>query len=310
MSSHIGIDVSKLSFDLAVHESGDHKEFKMTKGHIRKAITYIKKQKTSLIVLESSGGYEHTLVAELASVKLPVAVVNPRFVRDFARACGILAKTDKIDAAVIAHYAAVLQPEITPALSQNQIKLKTLITRRRQLVDFRASEKNHKEHALDDDIKTSVKTVLKNLSDEIDRIEKKILDLIQSDPDMQDKIQRLTSVPGIGKTTAAMLIADLPELGQLNRKQIAALVGLAPLNRDSGQFRGKRMTGSGRKKIRAGLFMAMLSIIQCNTRLKTFYERLLKNGKTKMVAITATMRKVIVILNAMVKERTNWQATI
>lgn len=310
MSLHIGIDVSKASFDVAVHESTTHKQFQMNKGHIRKAITYIKKQKPKLIVLEATGGYEHTLVAELVTAKLPVAVINPRFIRDFAKAKGTLAKTDKIDALTIAHYAAALQPQVTSVLSVHQSKLKALVVRRRQLTGIRASEKNHKEHSLDNDIETSIQTVIQSLSDEIERIEKMIIDIIQNDPDMQDKIQRLTSVPGIGPTTAAMLISDLPELGSLNRRQIAALVGVAPINRDSGQFRGKRMTGSGRDKIRTGLFMAMLCIIRCNSKLKSFYQRLLKNGKAKMVAIIASMRKLLVILNSMIKTQQNWQPNL
>jgi transposase len=307
MSCNIGIDVSKATFDLVVHESGTHQQFQMTKGHIRKAMQWIKKQKPKLIVLEATGGYEHTLVAELVTAKLPVAVINPRYVRDFAKAKGVLAKTDKIDAAVIAHYAAALQPQVTIVLSKEQFRLRALVLRRRQLVSIRASEKNHKEHIIDKDISSSIQTVTQSLSDEIERIEKLILDIIQSDPDMQDKIQRLTSVPGIGKTTAAMLISDLPELGALNRRQIAAMVGVAPINRDSGQFRGKRMTGSGRDKIRTGLFMAMLSIIRCNSKLKKFYQKLLTNGKAKMVAIIASMRKLLVILNTMIKTEQNWQ---
>lgn len=307
MSVHIGIDVSKSSFDLVIHESGAHHQFEMTIGQIRNAINLIKEQNPKLIVLEATGGYEQKLVTELASASLPIAVINPRFIRDFAKATGALAKTDKFDATIIARYAATLQPQVTLILSKNQLKLKTLIVRRRQLIEFRSSEKNRAQQACDKDIKASINTIAKSITKEIDRIEQKILDIIQSDPDMQDKIQRLTSVPGIGNTTAAMLISDLPELGQLNRKQIASLVGLAPKNRDSGLYRGKRMIGSGRSKIRTGLFMAVLSIIQYNPKLKSFYKRLLDNGKCKMLAITATMRKLVVILNTMIKEQQNWQ---
>jgi transposase len=307
MSCHIGIDVSKNSFDVVVHESDVHKQFQMTKGHIRKAMQWIKKQTPKLIALEASGGYEHTLVAELVTSKLTVAVINPRFVRDFAKSQGALAKTDKVDAGIIAQYAAVLKPKETTILSKDQVRLKTLVLRRRQLVGLRACEKNHKEQVIDKDVTSSIKTITQSLSDEIERIEKVILDIIQSDPNMQDKIQRMASVPGIGQTTATVLLSDVPELGTLNRRQIAALIGVAPMNRDSGQFRGKRMTGSGRSKIRTALFMAMLSVIRINRPLKHFYERLLKNGKTKMVAIIATMRKLIIILNTMLKTQQNWK---
>lgn len=306
MSSHIGIDVSKSYFDLAIHETSSHRQFTMSIEGIRKAIKWIKQCHPALVALEATGGYESSLVAELITAKIPVAVINPRHLRNFAKAKGHLAKTDKIDALCIAHFAVVMQPKPTTALAKHHLKLKALVARRRQLIALRTAEKNHKEHMADTEINTSIKTVLKSLSDEIHRIETLIMDIIQSDPDMFDKIQQITSVPGVGQTTAAMLISDLPELGQLNRKQIAALVGLAPINRDSGTFRGRRMTGSGRAKVRTGLFMASLSVIRCNKHLKFFYNKLVKNGKTKMVALVATMRKLIVILNSMIKNEQSW----
>lgn len=304
---NIGIDVSKEHFDLVVHETNIHKQHVMTKKDIRKAVSWIKKQKTKLIVLEATGGYEHTLVAELISAQLPVAVINPRHIRDFAKATGQLAKTDKADAAVIAHYAAAIAPKVSAVLSQQQQKLKALVVRRRQLVEFRASEKNHKEHVIHKEILTSIEHIITKLTLEIESIEKIITDLISSDPDMQEKIDRLTAVPGIGQTTAAVLISDLPELGQFNRREIAALVGLAPINRDSGQFKGKRMTGSGRVNVRKALFMAMLAVIQFNHRLQSFYKKLLAAGKAKMVALVAAMRKLLIILNAMLKNNQPWR---
>jgi transposase len=304
---NIGIDVSKDSFDLFVHETSTHKKFEMNKGHIRKAVSWIKKQKPALIVLEATGGYERQLVAELVAAKLPVTIINPRHIRNFAKATGKLAKTDAIDAAVIAHYAAAIMPEIRPVLSQQEQKLLALTTRRRQLVDSRAAEKNRKEQAYLPEIMVSIEAVILKLTAEIESIEAMITNLVNSDPDMQDKINRLVSVPGVGKTTAAILISDLPELGTLNRRQVAALIGVAPMNRDSGQLRGKRMTGSGRKSIRTALFMAMLSIIRFNKKLKAFYEHLLSQGKAKMVAIIAAMRKLIIILNSMLKNNESWR---
>ena len=306
-ATNIGIDVSKDSFDVFVHETAIHKKFEMNKGHIRKAMSWIKKNKPALIVLEATGGYERTLVAELATAKLPVVVSNPRQIRDFAKATGKLAKTDKIDAAVIAHYAAAIMPEVRPLLNKQEQKLSALTSRRRQLVEMRAVEKNHKEHAYLPEINTSVETVIQKLTTEIESIEAMITDLISSDPDMQDKIDRISSVPGVGKTTAAVLLADLPELGTLNRRQIAALVGVAPMNRDSGQFRGKRMTGSGRKSVRNALFMTTLAVIQFNPKLKTFYKHLVDQGKSKMIAMVAVMRKLIVILNTMLKNNESWR---
>lgn len=306
---NIGIDVSKKSFDVFIHESQTHKTFKMTQSDIHKATQWIKETNPKLLVLEATGGYEHSLVAEFTSAALPVAVVNPRQIRDFAKAIGRLAKTDKIDSATIAQYAALIAPKLTTVLSSQQQKLKMLIARRRQLVELRAAEKNHQEHARIPEIIQSVSLIIKNLTEEISRIEKMISDHIRTDAQLQNKIEHLTSVPGIGTTTAAILISNLPELGQLNRRQIASLVGLAPMNRDSGLFRGKRMTGGGRKDVRKALFMACLAVIQFNPTLKKFYKRLVASGKAKMTAMVATMRKLIVILNAMLKNNQSWKCS-
>ena len=306
-SSNIGIDVSKNSFDVFVHETSLHQKFKMNKAHIRQAICWIKEHKPTLIVLEATGGYERTLVAELAAEKLPVVVSNPRHLRDFAKATGTLAKTDAIDAAVIAHYAAAIMPEVRPLLNKQEQKLAALTSRRRQLVEARAVEKNHKEHAYLPEISASIETIIQKLTAEIENIEAMITQIISSDPDMQEKIDRISSVPGVGKTTAAVLLADLPELGTLNRRQVAALIGVAPMNRDSGQFRGKRMTGSGRKSVRTALFMATLAVIQFNPKLKAFYKHLVAQGKAKMVALVAVMRKLVIILNTMLKNNEPWR---
>lgn len=307
---NVGIDVSKDSFDLFIHETSTHKKFEMNKTEIRKAVCWIKKQQPTLIVLEATGGYERSLVTALASAQLPVTIVNPRHIRNFAKATGKLAKTDAIDAAIIAHYAAALMPEIRPILKQQEQKLAALVSRRRQLVQSRAAEKNHREHAYLPEISKSIEAIIEKLTAEIETIEVMISEIISSDPDMQNKINCLTSVPGVGKTTAATLLSDLPELGTLNRKQIASLIGVAPINRDSGQLRGKRMTGAGRKCVRSALFMSILSVIQFNKKLKKFYLHLLSNGKAKMVALVATMRKLIIILNSMLKNNEAWRLKI
>lgn len=307
--TNIGIDVSKESFDLFVHETKIHKKFEMSKEHIRKAVSWIKKQHPKLIVLEATGGYERALVADLVTAKLPVAIINPRQIRDFAKSTGQLAKTDKIDAAVIAHYATAIAPKASTIMTEHQQRLAALTSRRRQLVEARAVEKNHKEHAFHKEIIKSIDAVIQNLTIEIESIEQMITDTINNDPSTQDKVDRLTSVPGIGKTTAALLMSDLPELGTMNRRQVASLIGVAPVNRDSGQYRGKRMTGGGRKNVRTALFMSMLSVIQYNKKLKAFYEHLLSEGKAKMVALIATMRKLIIILNSMLKNNQCWRVT-
>lgn len=307
--TNIGIDVSKKSFDVFIHETKEHKTFEMNKEHIRKSIQWMKKQKPKLIALESTGGYERTLVVELLSAKLPVSVINPRYIRDFAKSTGQLAKTDKIDAQIIAYYAERIEPEIKTTLSEQHDKLKALVSRRRQLVDLRVAEKNRKEHIHHQEIGQSIKTVIEQLTEEINRIEEMMSDHVSSDPEIHAKVQTIISTPGIGETTALSIVAELPELGQLNRRQIAALVGVAPMNRDSGQFKGKRMTGGGRKTIRKALFMAMLAVIQFNPKLKAFYQKLVNSGKKKMVALIATMRKLLVILNTMLKNNQNWKSS-
>ena len=304
--THIGIDVSKDVFDLVVHETQTHQQFKMTSDDIQRAIKMIKKQSPQIVVLEATGGYQRTLVSKLTKAKIPTAVVNPRNIRNFARSLGQLAKTDKIDASIIARYAIAIQPKITTMLSDNNQKLKDLTSRRKQLIDFRTAEKNRKQQTFINEIRKSIDATIQNLDKEILIIEKLIADLINSDSDMQEKSRRLKTTPGIGDTTAALLLSELPELGKLNCRQIAALVGVAPINRDSGQFRGKRMTGSGRRQLRAGLFMAMLSIIQFNPKLSKFYQRLVNSGKAKMVALIAAMRKLLVALNSMIKNNQDW----
>ncbi len=305
-NTHLGIDVSKNSFDIVIHETSVHKKCQMILKDIRSIVKWIKKQKPELIVLEATGGYERTLVAELVEAKLPVAIINPRMIRDFARSLGKLAKTDKIDAAVIAQYAATIKPEITNILDNKSQKLKDLVARRKQLVYLRAIEKNHKEHAFDQIIINSINLTINNLTHQIDEIELMITDHIHSDPDLKKKLDQLKTIPGIGDTTASMLITNLPELGHLNRRQIASLVGVAPMNRDSGQFRGKRMTGGGRRDVRRDLFMAILCSIRCNKKLKNFYLKLVAAGKPKMVALIAAMRKLLTIINSMFKNSQSW----
>lgn len=306
MSTNIGIDVSKNTFHLHVHETQENKVFNMSTTGIKKAVSWMLQQKPSLIILEATGGYEHPLLMALTSAELPVSIINPRMIRDFARSLGKLAKTDKLDAAIIARYAAVLQPRVKKAISEQQRNLKSLVTRRRQLIDLRTVEKNHLEHAHLKTIRSSIETVIQSLNNQIAQIEEEIFSIIRNNPEYEKKHVLLTSVPGVGQNTASLLLAELPELGSFNRNQIAALVGLAPINRDSGLFRGRRMTGGGRKQIRTALFMNMLCIIQHNKKRSPFYQRLVLSGKKKMVALIATMRKLIVILNSMIKNNQSW----
>ncbi len=246
------------------------------------------------------------LVIELHASKLPVAVVNPKRTRDFARAAGQLAKTDKLDAQMIARYAAVMKPPVQIEIDKISRIIKALVARRRQLIRMRTSEKNRIEHALEKAIARSIKIIVKTIDREIEKVDKQLQDYIDNEPRLKQKETVIKSAPGIGEITAKVLLCELPELGRLNRRKIASLVGLAPMNRDSGQFRGKRITGAGRCEIRMQLYMPTLVAIQHNPVIKEFYQRLIANGKTKMVAIVASMRKLLVIINTMVKKNEVW----
>jgi transposase len=266
-------------------------------------------QGVSLVVVEASGGYEAGLVSELVSRGQAVAVVNPTRVRAFARAEGVLAKTDKIDAQVIARFGATMKPQATARRAEAQVALTEQVTRRRQLVLILTGEKNRLQTA-SPTIQTHIGRHITWLQTEIEMLEQQISQAIAVNPEWTETVQRVDSVPGIGFITAATLVADLPELGQLNRQKIAALVGVAPFNHDSGKQRGKRPIFGGRTSVRSVLYMATLSAIRYNPVIKTFYQRLLDKGKLKKVALTACMRKLLVILNTMVKSGQDWNPAI
>lgn len=306
METYIGIDIAKHTFDLNCLPEQKMQQFENDRKGIRKAVKMITKLRPKLIVMEATGGYETLLATELHAAKLPVAVVNPRRIRDFARANGQLAKTDKLDAAVIAMFAARMQPPAQEQIDKNSRLMKALVVRRNQLVRLRTAESNRREHVLNKAIAQSLNRILKTIEREIERVEQSIREQLTCMPELKAKAQILDSVPGIGETTASMLVTELPELGRLNRRQIAMLVGVAPINRDSGTFRGKRMTGAGRRDVRARLYMPTLAATRYNSVIRRFYEHLLVKGKTKMTAIIACMRKLITILNAMVAKNEAW----
>lgn len=307
MHSSIGIDVSKHSFDLALSDHARSRSFPYTTEGMRAAARYIQTLAPKQVVMESTGGYEQRLAYYLDQKGLPVAIVNPRRIRDFAKATGTMAKTDAIDAKIIARYAQTMQPVLRPLPAKHIRQIKELNARKRQLIDMRTAEKNRIEHAHDPLIARSLKAVLRTLSREIEKTDAVIADLIAQDRELTEKAQRLQSVPGIGAATAAMLVSHLPELGQCNRREIAALVGVAPMNRDSGQFKGKRMTGGGRADVRTQLYMPTLVAIRHNPSIRMFYERKIAEGKKPMLAIMAAMRKLITILNTMCKKEQEWR---
>jgi transposase len=305
----VGIDVSKTKVDVAVAGNGAVREWTNSEKERQALSRWLVEQRAELVVLEASGGVEAGLVSELVEQGLAVAVVNPTRVRAFAQAEGQLAKTDRIDAQVIARFGATMKPRPQAIRDQAQLELSQQVTRRRQLVQMVTAEKNRAQTALGA-MREQIERHIVWLQAEIEQLEADINQAIREDPLWQVTAARLQSTPGVGTITAATLVAELPELGRLNRQKITALVGLAPFNHDSGKQRGRRRIFGGRASVRTVLYMAALSAIKCNPVIKAFYQRLLDKGKVKKVAITACMRKLLVILNTMVKTGQDWVSPI
>jgi len=302
----IGIDVAKATLDLHLLPSGQSHSLPNNAQGFQQLQKLLPDPTTCLIVLEATGGYERLLVADLLDAGCRVAVINPKRARDFARALGLVAKTDRIDARVLALFAEKVQPAPAEKTPEKQVEIQQLVARRRQLIDLRTQESNRLEIAAAKAARKSIQAVLKILERQIHGIEAAIQDLVQSDDDWRHKAQLVESVDGLGGVTATTMIANVPELGQLNRQQISSLVGLAPFNRDSGPHKGKRCISGGRKSVRSVLYMAALAAIRCNPLIKDFANRLTQHGKPFKVVITACMRKLLVILNAIVKSGRPW----
>jgi transposase len=301
----VGIDVAKKELEVAVYPRTDTETWPNTEEGIVRFVEWMKSLSPALIVLEATGGLETPCVGALAAEGLPVVVMNPRQVRDFAKATGRLAKTDHIDAKVIARFAEAVRPEIRELKTEEMQELSDLGARRRQIIQMITSEKNRLSSASKwtrEDIKEHISWLEKRLDDVNNEINK----AIRNSPVWLEKDDLLRSVPGVGPVLSATLLSQLPELGSLNRKQIAALVGVAPLNRDSGVFRGKRSVWGGRASVRSALYMATLVATRFNPAISVFYDRLRTAGKEHKVALTACMRKLLTILNAMARDRTHW----
>jgi len=303
---YVGIDVAKESFNLATCPDTLKTILPNNPEGHRQLCKLLKDYKVALIVLEATGGYERPIAAELLAAGLPVVVVNPRQVRDFARGMGQWAKTDPIDAQVLAKFAQIVKPAPKTHSRPENSELAELVKRRRQLNDLRAQESNRSLMIHHPKVKKSIQKMIKTLDFQIKEIDKLIKDYIDSDDDFKDRDGILRSAPGVGPQTSAMLIANLPELGNLNRQEIAALVGLAPWDRSSGKYDGKAHIFGGRKEIRSVLYMAALTAYRCNSTVRTFAMRLKENGKTFKVIITACMRKLLIILNTMMRNHTLW----
>jgi transposase len=302
----VGIDVAKADFIVACRPTDVVWTATNDVPGIAATLDRVRAMAPALIVLEATGGYETPLVAALASAGLPIVVANPRQVRDFAKATGQLAKTDRLDAHILALFAERVQPTPRPLPDTDLQHLDALITRRRQLLDMLTAERNRLEHATTK-IRRNITQHIRWLERRVADVDRDLDDTIQSSPVWRAKENLLRTVPGIGPVVSRTLLADLPELGRLNRKQIAALVGLAPLARDSGTLKGKRLVWGGRAPVRAVLYMGALVGTQRNPLIRTFYLRLLAAGKPKKLALTACMRKLLTILNAMVRTNTPWR---
>lgn len=306
VSQFVGIDVSKKSLD--VHLLETRTAFRCpndTKGRTS-LLQKLPAPGTCLVVLEATGRYERPLVGELVAAGHVVSVVNPRQIRDFARAKNVLAKNDRLDARIIAQFAQQIRPRPVAETHEHQAHLEELVARRRQLIELRTAEMNRRGVSLTKTVRQSLQRSLNALIKDVRKVDRAIEELVASHDDWQARLRQLQEVPGVGKVTAATIVAELPELGRVNRQEICALVGVAPFDRDSGQFRGRRTIWGGRSSVRKTLYMATLSAMRFNPAIRDFATRLRANGKESKVVIVACMRKLLVILNTIARTNSPW----
>lgn len=303
----IGVDIAKDKVDVCFLLS--EKYATASQEDYEALVKRIKKYKPSLVAMEATGGYEKRFFALCVDAGLPVVVLNPRQVRDYARALGKMGKTDKIDAYVIARFASDTGVEPKPLPDEKTLEWKTLLARRRQLVQMRTSEKNRLKQASSERVRKSITDVIALLDSQINEVDDDLDHAVESDPEADEIESIITSVPGLGRVVARTLLCEMPELGQVNRQEIAALAGLAPRNRDSGRRQGTRSIGGGRANVRSVLYMATMSAVRFNPRLKAHFEHLREQGKKYRVALIACMRKLLVIVNTMVKTKTYFRQT-
>lgn len=301
----VGIDVSKDRLDIARHPTGEREAVPNAEPDIAALVVRLQACRPTLIVLEATGGFELAVTAALVAAQQPVVVVNPRQVRDFAKATGRLAKTDALDAAILAQFAEAVRPALRPIPEATMQALAAVLARRRQLVAMHTAESNRLGTALPP-VRQGIRAHLTWLDRQLAQLDEDLTRAIRESPAWREKDDLLQSAPGVGPVLARTLLAALPELGTLNRKQSAALVGVAPLNRDSGTWRGRRRVWGGRAHVRAALYMSALVATRYNPVIRAFYQRLCAAGKAKKVALTACMRKLLTMLNAMIKSRSQW----
>jgi len=303
----VGIDVSKDRLDVAVRPSGEVFAIERNPAGLEQLTLRLGALSPNLVALEASGGFETVVAAALAAARLPVVVVNPAQIRAFAKAIGQRAKTDPIDAAVIAHFAEATRPEPRPMPDEATRLLADLVARRRQILEMMVAERQREKRVTVPHLRKSIMRLLKVLERELTSVDTDINDAVRGSPAWREKEDLLASVPGVGPTIARTLIAELPELGQLSRRQVAALAGLAPFTRQSGQWRGKSFIGGGRTSVRTALFMGAMVAKKYNPVLRTFFNRLVAAGKPKMIALIAVARKLLTMLNAILRDRRPWQ---
>lgn len=302
---NVGIDVGKSCLDVFIHEKAIHFQETNDAEGIKNILSRLARYQVERLVVEATGRYEFALAEACFERKIPVCIMKPLSIRQYAGAVDQLAKTDKIDARIIAEFAAVIKPRPTPEKSKNLIAIKDLLARRRQIMEMRTQELNRSK-IMGKAMEISCLRIIAYLDKEIARIEARLQKHVQDQAEWSEKQTILLSAPGVGPTLVYTLLADLPEIGTLSNKEAAALVGVAPINRDSGRMRGKRRIKGGRACVRTTLYMATMSATLCNPVIKSFYKRLVNSGKHKKVALTACMRKFIIILNAMVRDNRAW----
>lgn len=305
----VGIDVAKDKLDVAIFPSGECFVVARNATGIEELIERLRAANASIIGLEATGGYETIAAASLSAAGLPVVVINPGQIRAFARALGQRAKTDAIDAMVIARFVEATKPTVRALPDADTRQLADLVSRRRQIVDMIIAENQRKKRCANKRLLASIDRLLMALEKELSDVDSQIREAVRQSPVWREKDALLESVPGVGPAIASRLIADLPELGKLNRREIASLVGLAPFTRESGQWKGKRFVSGGRANVRSALFMGAMVAMQHNPVLKAFYQRLVAAGKDKMKAIVAVARKLLTILNAIVRDAQPWKET-
>lgn len=304
----VGIDVSKAQLDVGIRPTGERESFTNDKVGIKTLVKRLAKIEPTLIVLEATGGYERQVTRALVSADLPVVVVNPRQVRDFAKATGQLAKTDSIDAVVLAHFAEAVRPQLRSLPDAVTLELRALTSRRRQILAMIAAENNRMEMT-SKAVAKRIGAHVRWLEQELERANQELDRAIEQSPIWKENEELLRSAKGIGPVTSRTLLAELPELGTLDRKQISALVGVAPFSRDSGSLKGRRCIWGGRAPVRCALYMATLVASRRNPVIRDFYNRLTAKGKIFKVALVACMRKLLTIINSMIKHKTSWSDT-